>query len=309
MRKPHVFISSRLTLGSARQEIKRVLEESGLSAEIYEKDSTPSSEPATYLRDIAEADFAVFVLDETYGTPRAISGLSGVHEEWKRVRERGIPYHVYLKRSPGKPAQGKQARFIESELVSAEVSYYYYRSPKDLLPQIRRSLVRMIFDIAHSAAFRQRLDASSVMADLVRRDHDTFSRWDKALMRLLEYEARMPERVTDVWGFLSDLMPFYAPDQADPFLDGKAQELFIGFLQACWGLEQYIYKQVEPPGEPGGEITFPDIAPCQITVFKPKPPLPPDFSDRTARLKSTISEQWDLLGALVRKRYTRYAQL
>ena len=100
MRKSHVFVSSRLKLGKIRAQIKQILEESGFSAEIYESDSTPATEPATYLQDITQADFVIFVLDETYGTPRPSSGRSGVHEEWMRVRDHGIPNHVYLKRRP-----------------------------------------------------------------------------------------------------------------------------------------------------------------------------------------------------------------
>ena len=117
MRRPHVFVSSRLKLGKVRAQIKHILESCGFSAEIYERDSTPATEPAAYLRDVTQADFVLFVLEETYGTPRISTGKSGVHEEWVRVRELGIPSHAYLKRYKDVNLDKRQETFIQSELM------------------------------------------------------------------------------------------------------------------------------------------------------------------------------------------------
>jgi hypothetical protein len=144
MRQPHVFISSRLALGKIRTDIRELLSNSGFSVEVYEKDSTPSTEPATYLRDIGHSDFVIFILDESYGTPRSATGKSGVHEEWEVVRSKGIPNHVYLKRNRNKEViETAQKKFIRSELQGREISYFYYTSIPTLLQQIQKSIVQM----------------------------------------------------------------------------------------------------------------------------------------------------------------------
>jgi hypothetical protein len=307
MRKPHVFISSRLKLGVMRGQIKEILTTSGFSVEMYEADSTPSSEPATYLRDIIDADFVIFVLDESYGTPRDATGLSGVHEEWKRIRENRIPNHVYLRQSPGRKPERRQKEFINSELIAHEISYFYYDSPKRLLNQIRSSIVKMVLDIARSRSFRARLSPRTVVADLVERDHDTYCRWDRALVQLEEYERAVPERVTDGWGDLADLFQTFNPEMMWPFLDVKIQDLFAEVLLQCAALSQHDSTHTVE-GTPSATIQFPD-GPIALRVYRPIPPYPHDFFERRTDHKNKIFTKWRELGELVQRRYRRYADL
>jgi len=212
-----------------RSKIRDLLLSTGFDPEIYEKDSTPSSEPTTYLKDVVDADFVIFVLDETYGTPRAKTGRSGVHEEWSLVIEEGIPYHVYLKRPKGGRVERAQKKFIKEELIGREVSFFYYSNSDELLQQVKSSLARMTLDIARSTRYRARLGSELMIADMVEYEYKNFMEWDRAVLQVSEYEATITG-VTDAWGFLADHFPDFNPEWAFPFYDSKLQELFAQFL-------------------------------------------------------------------------------
>jgi len=308
MRKPHVFISSRLKLGAARKKIKHILEEAGVSVEIYEKDSTPSSEPATYLRDVTEADFVIFIFDETYGQPRPGSTVSGLHEEWNLVRKHRLPSHVYLKRRAGQPPDFKQNRFIQNELIAREISYYYFKSTTDLLAQVRRSLVKLIFDVSRSWRYTARLDLSVLAAGTAARDHHAFSQWNRALINTLEYEEQIPGRVTDAWGEIIEGFQTFKPEKIGPFLDGKAQELFAELLSLILSLSDHDSKHTVGSGKAGPRLSFPG-GPCEVTIYVPHPPLPRDFFEERHALKEKIRSKWEEIGSFIRGRYSRYAQL
>jgi hypothetical protein len=312
MRKSHVFVSSRLKLGKIRMEIKQILEECGFSAEIYESDSTPATELATYLQDITQADFVVFVLDETYGTPRPSSGRSGVHEECMRVRDHGIPNHVYLKRPKGVHPDRQQKRFIESELIAREVSYYYYASTADLLQRVRCSIAKLAIDIARSHRYRRTLDALSVVADVVEHDHEAVCQWERSLTQLLQYDDRLSSSyVTDAWGQVSDIFEHFNPEGTMPFLDGKVQDLFSLFLKAITSLARYYSDHTDPaPANfaDGGTLQLPvgslGVATCKVIRW-----LPDDFLERRNALKTDIQQEWKTLADLVRRRYVKYRDL
>jgi len=309
MRKSHVFVSSRLKLGKIRKEIKQILEESGFSVEIYESDSTPASEPATYLLDIAQADFVIFVLDETYGTPRPSSGRSGVHDEWTRVRDHGIPNHVYLKRPKGTHLDRRQRRFIESELVAHEISYYYYESTPDLLRQVRRSIAKLALDVARSHRYRSTLDTLVLVADLVEHDHETVCEWERALTQLLEFDDRLaPSHATDGWGQISDIFADFNPEGITPFLDGRVQDLFAELLKSITSLAGQHSDQTDPNPAyyaQGGKLKMP-FGDLDLVVSKVLRRLPDDSFKRRHALKIAIREKLGTLVDLVRRRYVKF---
>ena len=309
MRKPHVFVSSRLKHGKIRTQIRQILEECGFSADIYESDSTPATEPATYLKDITQADFVIFVLDESYGTPRPSSGRSGVHEEWIRVRDTGIPNHVYLKSLKGVRPDRQQKRFIDSELIAREVSYYYYGSTRSLLQQVRRSIARLALDIARSNRYRRRLDTLTLLADVVGHDHEAACEWERVFIELLEYDDGLSHPyVTDAWGQISDIFAEFSPEWPIPFLDGRVQELFSRLLKPIASLAQHYGNQTDPsPAHfaQGGTLRIPTGV-LNLTVCTLARPRPDGFTERSNALKNEIRQQWRVLVDLVHRRYVKY---
>jgi hypothetical protein len=303
MRKPHVFISSRLRLGKVRSQIRDLLLSTGFEPEIYEKDSTPSSEPTTYLKDVVDADFVIFVLDETYGTPRAKTGRSGVHEEWSLVIEEGIPYHVYLKRASGKRIERALRKFIKEELMGREISFFYYSNSSGLLRQVKSSIARMTLDIARSARYRSRLGNKAMVADMVEYEYKNFIEWDQAILQVSEYEG-MITGVTNAWGFLADHFPSFNPELVGPFYDSKLQELFAQFLHKVNLLSQHDSSQTVNPHE-GPELRFPGGL-VRVDRFAIARPCPHDFFEKHNKLKNDALRVWKQIGARIRARYTRY---
>ncbi len=182
MLKPKVFISSRFKLGKVREKVKSVLELSGFEVDLFERDLTPSSRSATYLSDIRDADFVIFIFDEREGTPRPGTSRTGTQEEWYLSRQLGIPSHVYLKREdPKAPFSRKQREFIRQEVVANEVSYFSFQKVSQIVPQIQRSIARMASDISFSRRFRQRVDRKEIISEMVQDEYKTFAVFTKWL--------------------------------------------------------------------------------------------------------------------------------
>jgi hypothetical protein len=272
MRRPHVFISSRLTMAVLRKEIRKILEETGFSVEIYEADSTPSYEPATYLTDIRLADFVIFVLDSTYGTPRPSTGKSGIHEEWNIVKAKRIPNHVYLQRNLGAPIEAKQKEFISEELQEREISYFYYSNEKDLLAQVRKSIAKMTLDIGRSPEFRSHLSARTLAGEVAKREHDVYYRWDRAIKLSVEVEDRQ-NCLTTAWSNVSDSATPFSSARVGPFIDQGTQSVFEQFLAAVEELCHYEIPHVLGYSGVVATFPFPD-EPEELHKLNVQPPTP-----------------------------------
>jgi hypothetical protein len=286
-----------------RSKIRDLLLSTGFEPEIYEKDSTPSSEPATYLKDVVDADFVIFVLDETYGTPRAKTGRSGVHEEWSLVIEKGIPYHVYLKQPKGKPFERAQKKFITEELVGREVSFFYYSNSNELLQQVKSSIAKMTLDIARSTRYRSRLGNEGLIADIVEYEYKNFLEWDRAVLQVSEYEETI-DGVTNAWAFLADHFQPFNPERALPFYDSKLQELFAQFLDKVSSIAQHDSTQAVKFHE-GPELHFPGGT-IQVQRFVVGRPYPHNFFEKHDKMKKAALRVWKEIAARIRARYTRY---
>lgn len=146
--KPRIFVSSTFDLIPIRLKIDKIFKETGGEVMLYEKNLTPSTQITTYRKDIQEADFVIFVLDNKYGTKVEDSGLSGTHEEWIIASRSKIPCHVYIKHDNTKEDELKK---LINELNKLGVSYYYYKNTNDLLKRMKAS----VFTIAKEIAINQ----------------------------------------------------------------------------------------------------------------------------------------------------------
>jgi hypothetical protein len=290
-----------------RKGIRKILEDTGFSVEIYEADSTPSFEPATYLHDIQLADFVIFVFDDTYGTPRPSTGRSGIHEEWNIVRTKKIPNHVYLQRKAGSAAQPEQAKFVTDELQQREISYFYYSGEKDLLAQVRKSIAKMTLDIGRSPEFRSHLSAGSLAGEVAKRDHDTYYRWDRALKLSVDIEDTQ-NCLTTAWSHVSDSVMPFSSARLGPFIDQGTQVTFAKFLVAIEELCHYESEHVL--GYSGILATFPfPNEPEPLHKLNIEPPVPFDFYERRLEFRSKALKLWAGLGEYIGVRYSKYADL
>ena len=105
---------------------------------MYEKNLTPSIDTNTYREDILHTDFVLFIIDERYGA-KTENGISGTEEEFNIVTYNKKPCHVYLKEIEKTEEAEKFEKFIKSK----GISYYFYKTEKELLENL--SLIIVLF--------------------------------------------------------------------------------------------------------------------------------------------------------------------
>ncbi|MCD6441583.1 MAG: DUF4062 domain-containing protein [Candidatus Marinimicrobia bacterium] len=157
--KPKIFLSSTFSLLEARSEIKEFFESLGAEVILYEKDLTPSINPATYRQDIKNSDFIIFIFDEKYGT-KTNTGKSGTHEEWDIIRDTKIPKHVYLKNI--EKLESEQQEFIREDVQSKNISYFYYDNVDELISQIKKMTFTLARDVAIYKLFDLKIEESTI---------------------------------------------------------------------------------------------------------------------------------------------------
>jgi len=145
--KPRIFISSTFDLIPLRGKIDNIFGKTGAEVLLYEKNLTPSTQSATYRRDIQEADFVIMILDSRYGSTTEDAGLSGTHEEWRLATRFNIPCHVYIKSDVDR--EENLDEFIK-ELNKERISYFYFKTENELLKRLKETT----FTIAHEIAFK-----------------------------------------------------------------------------------------------------------------------------------------------------------
>ena len=154
--KPRIFISSTFSDNQkVRESIKRYFIESCAEPLLYESNLTPSTESMTYRKDILEADFVILIIKDNYGTETEW-GISGTHEEYKIAKENKIPIHVYLMK--GDSSHNK----LVKELLADQVSYYYFKTDKELLKRIKETSFIIAEEITLRHLSQKRLPYSTV---------------------------------------------------------------------------------------------------------------------------------------------------
>lgn len=226
--RPKIFISSTFELSDLRAKIKGYFESVGAEAILYEKDLTPSINIATYRQDIKEADFVIFIFNETYGTKTG-SGKSGTHEEWDITKESKIPKHVYLKKIKNK-LKKDQKEFIDKELGKENISYYYYDNNNDLMKQIKKMTFTVARDIAINKIYDQNLEEKIIKKLAIDSDYK------KALDLIRDIDLIKNLNRLGLAGFIdtsiiNDLIGnwkmYFVDNNYDIFIDKKLNESFI----------------------------------------------------------------------------------
>jgi len=113
---------------------------------LYEKNLTPSTDSYTYRKDIQDSDFVIMILDSRYGSEIKETGLSGTHEEWKILSSYNIPCHVYIKCDSKKESE---LELLITELNKEGISYFYYKTDKELLTRMNKTTFSIAYEIAY----------------------------------------------------------------------------------------------------------------------------------------------------------------
>lgn len=139
--KPRIFISSLLKGKlTVRDRIEELFKSVGAEPMLYEKNLTPSVDIYTYRKDILDADFVIFILDEKYGN-KTESGISGTEEEYNLAVENKIKSHVYIKKNEDDFDEDEK-EFI-NRIKTAGVSYYLYQDENNLVKRISETIMEI----------------------------------------------------------------------------------------------------------------------------------------------------------------------
>lgn len=175
--KPRVFISSLLKNKiELRNRISSVLSKAGFEVLLYEKNLTPSTDLYTYRKNILDADYVIFILDEEYGN-RTDSGFSGTEEEYMIASYNNKNRHVYIKMNSESVVEDNNDTSSDNSLFLKKikdqgVSYYLYKNEKDLVKRITESIVTIAGEIAVKKAFDNQISDDNVFRIALKHDYD-----------------------------------------------------------------------------------------------------------------------------------------
>jgi len=238
--KPRIFISSSLCLNTIGESIKDVLEKSGAEVILYQKDLVPSINESTYLQDVLESDFVIFILDEFYGAKNK-NGISQTHEEWQIAFKRKIPKHVYILRNPSEKQDEELEKFIK-ENINQNDSAYYYDNEDDLLNRIRATTFTIAKDIvlsnynnlnindeivcklAYDRDYKKALDIIKLFDDII--EFHQLKGWDL-------FRTNIVITFSDRYNFTSEYLSRY-------FINDLCNYLFVEFLDKIQKYSQMV---------------------------------------------------------------------
>ena len=230
--KPRIFISSTFEILNIRSKIKNFFDSVGIETLLYEKNLTPSINPATYRQDLLDADFVIFIFNEQYGTITN-SGKSGTHEEWDIANKMNLPKHVYVKKSTTKKnIDPKLTKFISENLISNYISYYFYTDVNDLLRQMKNKTFTVAKEILLFKINKLEIEDSSIQKLAVNHDISIALKFIRGMEELFHYQSLQAidlEKTTVVSDYFEH-WAWYRQWSRNLFIDSKLNELFDTML-------------------------------------------------------------------------------
>lgn len=224
--KPRIFISSTFSDNQkVRESIKKHFIELGAEPLLYESNLTPSTESMTYRKDILEADFVILILKDNYGT-KTDWGISGTHEEYKIAKENKIPIHVYLKN--GNSSRNK----LINELLTDKVSYYYFKTDKDLLKRIKETSFIIAEEIILKQISQKKLPYSTVRLLSYNADYQRAIDIIRSIETMKKYSGKFDFDYleTDIFSDYIEPIFYYVNQQKHVFINWKLDDVLNNML-------------------------------------------------------------------------------
>lgn len=245
--KPRIFISSSLRLNIVRTSIKDLLESNGAEVILYEKDLVPSINAATYRQDILESDFVIFIFDKFYGN-KTNTGMSGTHEEWKIALDSRIPKHVYILKNLSKNQDRELKKFINENINSNYISYYFYTDENDLLNRIRATTFTIAKDIVLSNIKNMKIDDKVICKLSYERDYKKAIDIIKLFDDIIESHNWGIADITQTNIILtfSDMFNYPVDILSSYFINDTYNNFFIDFLVKVKELSSFIANNSMP---------------------------------------------------------------
>lgn len=175
--KPRIFISSLLKDRiELRDKISSILANAGFEVLLYEKNLTPSTDLYTYRKNILDADYVIFILDDEYGS-KTDTGLSGTEEEYMIATYNNKSRHVYIKYKSESVIDehnniSSDNNLFLDKIKEQGISYYLYKDEEDLVKRITESIVTIAGEIAVKKALDNQISADDVFRISLKHDYD-----------------------------------------------------------------------------------------------------------------------------------------
>ncbi|MGL9747743.1 DUF4062 domain-containing protein [Enterococcus sp. DIV0170] len=260
--RPRIFVSSTFKGNEyVRNEIEKLLKETGAEPLLYETALTPSVLPLTYRQNILESDFVILFLKEHYGS-KTNSGLSGTHEEYRLARENNIPMHVYILKDEAEDKnKDKKKESLESEKVETTdnlnlvvdskenktekkknkdlekflkelnndgVSYYFYKSDDQLLKRIKETIFTIAKEVMLFSFSKMNISENDVAKLSSSKDYNKAIEIFKIINVAYNYynHGEMSLSETNLFNEMFEEIDFGFSKQNKVFLDSKLDDRF-----------------------------------------------------------------------------------
>lgn len=233
--RPRIFISSTLKENlTIRKELDDFFRSVGAETMIYEKNLTPSTISMTYRQDILDADFVIFIIKNGYGA-LTDSGISGTHEEFNILTNTNIPKHVYIKLN----ADENKENLILKDIDKQQISFYYFKTDKDLLNRIKETTFTIAKDIMLRKVEQADLSPDTVKKIAVKYDYEKAIEIIKIVNSIFSIPAKMSFDIV----YSNFFSTCFLPVQYDlcyknwKFVDKKLEDILVEMLKIY---DQYI---------------------------------------------------------------------
>ena len=247
--KPRIFISSTLNLINVRGKIESHLGSVGAETILFEKNLTPSIDPATYRSDVLESDFVIFIFDKDYGTVTE-SGKSGTHEEWDLIFSSIIPKHVYIKKAT---KRDENLEKLLRDINSKNISYYLYKDDSDLLKQIKRTTFTIARDIALKKINLEHIKENKFRRLAIEFDYNKSMEFIRAIEDIRQGHNNVTSPIdfvntTALSSVMEYWIDFFKNCEENPFIDTKQNQNFSDLIKTYMEYYKYLFKNFQASG-------------------------------------------------------------
>ena len=251
--KPRIFISSTIKdKSNLRKNIKNIFENAGAEVVLYEHDLTPSVISNTYRKDILQANFVIFIVDDIYGSFTEYN-LSGTEEEFRIVQQNKIPCHLYLKNVP----KTEEAEKFEKLIKRNGISYYFYKDEQELKKKLSSTCFTIAKDIVLAEIETQSLPNKTIDKMAKDADYKKALYWCKIFDEIFEIDKTDFKIInSNLLLQTLDLACYDNLNSKNIFIDKLLEKIFKDTFNATNNIVEYICNHSTPIGR-GVNFKFP----------------------------------------------------
>lgn len=198
--KPRIFIGSTFKENKkSRSDLEVFFESIGAEPMLYEYNLTPSVQPSTYRKDVAEAGFVIMIIKNDYGK-KTERGTSESSEELKIALTLNLSLHVYYKndskifKSKSRLEPEIEVQKFKGLIDDNRISYYRFNDDLDLLKRIKETTFKIANEIVMRKLSKMALDRGTVVR--MKGNHDYLQAI--GVIKIIDYLKKMSGRLDPI---------------------------------------------------------------------------------------------------------------